>query len=40
MWNGVYYRSIAEAARANNVHKVTMRYRIEQGYTCDEDMKW
>ncbi len=37
-WNGIQYRTLSAAARANNVHLVTMKQRIDAGYTCDDDM--
>lgn len=37
-WNGIEYPSISHAARANNVHYVTMKIRVERGLTCDEEV--
>lgn len=38
-WNGVEYRSIAEAARACGVNLATMQERLANGATCDEDLR-
>ena len=37
-WNGVHYSSVTEAAIANRVGVPTMTTRINNGYTCDDDM--
>lgn len=36
-WNGIEYRSISEAARANGVSFAVMHTRISKGYTRDSD---
>jgi hypothetical protein len=38
-WNDIHYPSVAAAARANNVLRTAMVYRLQQGYTCDADLK-
>jgi len=38
MWNSIGYLSISEAARANGVAVNTMWNRLNNGYTCDDDM--
>lgn len=40
IWNGVKYPSIAAAAKALGLARNTVRYRAQQGYTRDEDMKY
>ena len=37
-WNGVEYRSVAEAARANNMVLEKMQSRIRKGYMRDSDV--
>lgn len=37
-WNGIHYPSVSAAAKANNIGRHTMLYRLKCGYTCDEDM--
>lgn len=37
-WNGIKYKSINQAARANNITSEAMSWRLKQGYTCDDDM--
>lgn len=39
IWNGVEYPSIAKAAAAHGITHAAMRYRVERGYTCDDDMR-
>lgn len=36
-WNGVKYNTISDAARALNIHVTSMRYRIDKGWTSDND---
>lgn len=38
IWNGIEYKSIKDAATANNTSKNNMSIRISKGYTCDDDM--
>jgi hypothetical protein len=37
-WNGIEYKSIADAAAANGISHWAMSQRLKKGYTCDEDM--
>ena len=37
-WNGVYYKTREEAMEATGFSIESIRYRLRQGYTCDEDM--
>lgn len=39
IWNGIEYVSTADAARANNVEKVTLTRWLKKGYTCLADVK-
>jgi len=38
-WNGITYPTVKDAAKALGISTFAFRYRIKQGYTCDDDMK-
>jgi hypothetical protein len=38
IWNGKRYPSVTAAATACGITPAAMRYRLRQGYTCDDDM--
>lgn len=37
-WNGIEYPTISAAARSLGISKQCMKWRINRGYTCDNDM--
>lgn len=38
VWNGIEYESISEAARYIGISPTTLQYRLERGYTRNDDM--
>lgn len=37
-WNGILYETLTAAAEANEMTLQGLRYRLDQGYTCDSDI--
>lgn len=38
-WNGIEYESVTAASRALGINDSSMTHRLQQGYTCDGDLK-
>lgn len=38
VWNGIYYRSVKAAARANGISSSGMHHRLKAGYSCDGNL--